>query len=125
MNNEIAMFHIGRGGRFHNSGYLTFTGFRRIDECNDWGESFINNRDEKQRFCKPYMVAGNGHLLLDADELKIAMETGIGRLNFDYDYDTTYTTYTNNLNDVEIEAMRTSGQWGIEEVLEMYGITID
>ena len=118
---RVAMFHIGRGGRFYNSGHLTFVGFNKINECHDWQQNtFDKTRDEKGKFCKPYLIDCSGNVLMDADQYQEAVETGIGILNFDHDYDTTYTTYTDELSVAELEAMSENPYYGVDEVLEAY-----
>jgi len=118
---RIVMFHIGRGGRFHNEGHLTFVVFNKIDECHDWQQNtFSKDRDEKGRFCNPYLTDCSGNVLMDADQYHEAIEIGIGILNFDNEYDTTYTTYTDELSVAELEAMSENPYYGVDEVLEAY-----
>lgn len=104
--NESTMvaFHIGRGGRFYNGGHLTFLGEGKI-------------ADFTEDCCAPSTILvdedGNEELIVDM-ETPDAMWTdengngvgltneeykdGIGRIDMDGEYDTTYTTY---LKDVE------------------------
>ena len=120
LENRVAMFHIGRGGRFYNGGHLTFVGFKKIDECEDWNGAFEQNRDKNSRFCKTYLTDGNGNVLMDADEYKVAIETGIGCLGLDGEYDTTYTTYTDELTDNQLRAMDKNRMYGVDEILKLY-----
>lgn len=89
----IVAFHIGRGGRFYNQGHLTFVGEKKIG---DFIEELFWDEDE------------NGNAIPDA-ELRTEtghevgctwaeVETGIGRIDIDGDYD---TTYTKKLSEVE------------------------
>ena len=118
------MFHIGRSGRFHNACHLTFKGLNRIDQCHDWSQNtFIRERDfATGKFCNPYLADCSGNQLMNSDELKTALETGIGRLEFDGNYDTTYTTYTDELTEDELYAMsKERGYAYVDEILETYG----
>ena len=65
-NDKIVCFHTGRGGRFHNPGHRTYVGeFDIQDMLNSWlaDKTFINERDEKGRFSKPYVTDCSGELL--------------------------------------------------------------
>ena len=118
---RVAMFNIGRGGRFNNGGNLTFEGFKRINECHDWSQNtFEINRDSKSKFCKKFLVDGSGNQLMNATEYMTALETGIGCLDFDGEYDTTYTTYTDELSNDELCAMSKNREYGVDEILKLY-----
>jgi hypothetical protein len=116
MKNTILAFHIGKGGHFNNGGHLTFRGQYTIEEImNLRAESrwhFYQDRDNKGRFTSPHYVDHNGNYLISEKEV----QSGIGKLEWDYTYDTDYTTYAKDLNDQEAhlvleEAMRFEGQY--------------
>lgn len=101
---EIMMFHIGRGGTFNSQGHLSFKGSERIDECYDWSEQFIHDTDESGKLLPEeewILLDSNGNEIMDSKELRIALNTGIGTLNIDGDYDTTYTTYLKDVSEEE------------------------
>jgi len=96
--NTIVAFHIGRGGRFNNSGHKTFIGEKRIDAFVD--DLFIRNRDEDGRFMTPEYVDFNGDPVgLTQKEA----DSGIGTINIDHAYDTTYACGISDLDEGEIE----------------------
>lgn len=77
--NTIVAFHIGRGGRFNNDGHITFLGQHTIDEFVH--DLFISD-DEG------FYKTESGH---NTGLTKEAAESGIGRIDIDGGYDTTYT----------------------------------
>lgn len=89
----IVAFHVGRGGQFNNQGHLTFVGENKIG---DFIEDLFWDTDDK------------GNALPDAELRKETgnlvgctwkeVESGIGRIDIDGDYNTTYTM---KLSDVE------------------------
>jgi hypothetical protein len=104
VNKTILHFHIGRGGRFNNPGFLTFEGVRNLqDVLNLYGDKhwwFIYERDAKGRFCTPYLTDSNGNSFgLTVKEI----ELGIGIWEIDNDFNTHYTKYAEDLNDDEIK----------------------
>jgi hypothetical protein len=108
--NEIVCFHIGRGGRFYNSGHLTFEGVKSITQTSAYDKLFIDEdatddtefRDE----------CGNGVDLTQGEA-----NTGIGRINIDNDYDTTYTCMIKDLDESEINAIEASSGWEKEIII--------
>jgi len=123
----IVAFHIGRGGRFKNAGHLTFFGCQTIGDVMDrradsrW--TSFKDRDEKGRFCKPHYVDHNGNEIITQDEVS----SGVGRIEWDGQYDTDYTKYAEDCNDSERdlifdEAQRHSGQYAsnypLSEIIE-------
>ena len=85
-NDKIVCFHTGRGGRFHNPGHRTYVGeFDIQDMLNSWlaDKTFINERDEKGRFSKPYVTDCSGRTVVDAEDLA----SGVGTIDFDGIYD--------------------------------------
>ena len=101
--NEILMFHICGGGG--NRRRLEFKGSEKITNCHTWETLFASNRDERGRFCAEYLHDCNGNPIMDSEELKEAMSTGMGCLNIDGDCDTTYTSYLKDLSEAEYQAI--------------------
>lgn len=93
----IVAFHIGRGGRFNNGGHLTFLGEGKIS---DYTEDCMNPVmiDENSDSDQPELIEdnspeaewtdynGNSVGLTNAE-----YQSGIGRINIDLEYNTTYT----------------------------------
>ena len=107
----IAMFHISGGGG--NSRGLEFIGFKEINECGDWDAAFINEEDEDGNPIpeeERELTHESGRVLMDSDELKKALDTGIGRIEIDGYYNTTYTTYAEDLSEEELSAMVNPGK---------------
>jgi hypothetical protein len=86
----IVAFHIGRGGRFYNSGHLSYLGEKDI---NDFVENLFLNEDETM------YTDGDGNELLEVDN------DGIGRINVDGGYNTTYTCKVSDLDEQEIDVI--------------------
>lgn len=89
----IIAFHIGRGGRFHNQGYCTILGEHSI---NDFTNDLFSPMDEDGNEIEGEFRddSGNG-VGLTTDEAR----TGIGCIDIDGDYDTTYTI---RISDIDI-----------------------
>lgn len=83
----IVAFHIGRGGRFYNSGHTSYIGERII---NDFTNDLFLNKDET------FYTDGNGTEILEVDN------DGTGKINIDYEYDTTYACKVSDLSEEEI-----------------------
>lgn len=69
----LAVFHITRGGRFHNAGHKEFFGFFTYDDfvsylC-DYKDMWDKNRDNKGRFCKKYYTDGTGNHVADHGDM--------------------------------------------------------
>jgi hypothetical protein len=145
----IVAFHIGRGGRFHNPGFLTFIGENKISKYTDdlflsfdmtaalklvklkftdyfWKNGQIDGRkdiesyfidlitDEKyddlqeifgitlqQLGEKEHRDAnGNSTGLTEAES-----DSGIGRINIDDSYDTTYTCLLSDCDEKQLQAI--------------------
>ena len=96
----IVAFHIGRGGRFYNSGHLSYIGENTINSFTN--DLFLN---ESQTM----YTDTNGNELLPVEN------NGIGCIDIDGEYDTTYTCKVSDLNDNEIQAIvnRGAGWYGI------------
>jgi len=94
-------FHIGRGGRFYNSGYVTYMGemdIHKLIELND-NHLFYRDKNKNGRFCSPYYSDLNGNEIITIKETK----TNVGVLNFDNDYDTYICKRLSDCTEKELE----------------------
>lgn len=112
-NKTIAMFHISGGGG--NQKKLSFVGFKPISKCADF-ETELFLRDEKGK-CVDDVAGRNPNKLHWTDssghDVGLTYEeylSGIGTINIDGDYNTTYTLYAADLNEDELYAMVNPGQ---------------
>jgi len=108
-NTMILKFHIGRGGRFNNQGFLTFIGEERIDEGYPFEELFSD--DER----KEYIDSSGNDVGLTFDEA----ESGIGVIDIDGEYNTTYTTTKDNLTIKEKIAIAEYMPYNCSELLNI------
>lgn len=97
----IVAFHIGKGGRYYNSGHLSYI-----------GEHTINY------FTNDLFLSENESEYLDPNGEKVGLlfdNNGIGRIDIDGEYDTTYTTTVGQMTDEEVSAIinRGAGWYGI------------
>lgn len=110
--NTIVAFHIGRGGRFYNAGHLSFLGEYRIDDSR-----FLNDLSLSEDELV-YVDSVGSEVGLTVEEAK----TGIGRINIDGIYDTTYTKLLSDCDDKELEAIAKtedmSGYFAPDAVIE-------
>lgn len=139
--NTIVAFHIGRGGHYWNPGHLTFIGENRIGKyIDDLFLNYENEADiwkaieGRPNLEKKYMQAVEGDkeaLAFFAERLKMPFgekayfdgggkpvdlteaeaATGIGKINIDNDYDTTYTRLLSDCNERELKAISISPEW--------------
>ena len=86
----IVAFHIGRGGRFYNAGHLSYLGEKDI---NDFVDNLFLNEDET--------MYTNG----DGDELLEVENGGIGIIDIDGGYNTTYCCKVWDLDEKEINVI--------------------
>jgi hypothetical protein len=121
----IAMFHISGGGG--NSRKVTFQGFKKITDCYDWDmHCFLKNEDEEGNLLPEdewTIVGDSGNEIMDAEEYNVAMTEGIGTLNFDEDYDTTYSKYLDDISEDELRTIISEGaaaDFQKEEALTVY-----
>jgi hypothetical protein len=160
MSNErkIVAFHIGRGGRFNNPGYLRFIGEKKIgDFTDDLYPDYENRADFKDRLgwdeeyeegvkcILDYMTDRDLESLekyygITEDQLgeygyfkgngshsglyEKQVDSGIGRINIDNDYDTIYTAYLDECSDSEINAIIDSNVWNKEDLLDEYAESV-
>lgn len=109
-------FHIGRGGQFYNAGHTTFIGefdfqtlmIKRSDHL------FIQNRDEKGRFCAAFQTDLNGRTMVEAANMN-CLE---GRIEWDGNYDTDVVKLIENCTDSELRIIAESTEWKSGDVEE-------
>lgn len=109
---NIIAFKIGRGGRFNNSGHLTF--LSRGISILSFPEVINNTFDTK----KGNLTDQSGNEVMDAKDFKKAKQTGIGRVDFDGDYNTIYTTLLNDLTEEEILAIQKDNSYDADTLNE-------
>lgn len=114
MKQLFVRFHVGRGGRFYNQGYLSFINEDNfqdlISACKDDANLFEVNSvyDEETDTEKDlpeeewYLYDAGNKILVQGKE---AMEAETGCLDWDGEYDTDYVKTTDELNDKEIECL--------------------
>lgn len=114
-NRVIVSFHIGRGGRFYNSGHKTYLGEKNFQDLiqSESGNLCIVNRDEQGKFIKPTILDDSGNVVSTDD-----INSLIGILDFDGDYDTSIAKYLENCTDDEIDLIRKSDEPKSEELIE-------
>jgi len=106
---KILKFYVGRGGRFNNAGHISYVGEERIDEGSAFNDLMYDEENDE------YLdSAGNP---LHDDLTKEDLESGIGTINIDHGYDTTYTKYPNNLNQNERMAILKDNPYNCGELL--------
>lgn len=113
-------FHVTRGGRFFNPGHLEFVGEMDFQELQSYLDShiFIKNRDEKGRFCKPYIADCDGNQVSYDD-----ISAMVGTIDLDGDYDTYYTIDAENMGCEERDAIRKAKGYtspGLQELVSSY-----
>jgi hypothetical protein len=89
VSDTILHFHIGRGGRFYNQGFITYKGEESLSDfvAHNGQNIFIDNDG--------YYMDGAGNSLGDAKE-----GDEVGVLDFDGEYDTDYFIY---MSEIEID----------------------
>lgn len=100
----IVAFHIGRGGRFYNGGHLTFLGEGKISDYTE--DCFAPVMvDENSNSDLPELIDDNSPEAewTDCNGNSVGLtnaeyQSGIGRIDMDGEYDTTYTM---RLGDIE------------------------
>ncbi len=144
----ILAFHVGRGGQFYNPGYVKFIGScNGIEDFTD--DLHIIRENEYELFDtiagrenlenKFYQCQDTGdwsffeklgfdigqEVYVDqvgnpVDLTVSQAATGIGRINNDYDYDSTYTCYLEDLDKEDLLAILYSEPWTINEYIKEY-----
>ncbi|MCL2312605.1 MAG: hypothetical protein FWC41_09015 [Firmicutes bacterium] len=102
-NNRIwHYFHVGRGGRFHNAGHMTYVG--TIDECDleckATEELFLRERDNTGRFVYTYIDDGSNEVI-SKRELDQGIKNGRLCVSFDGQYDSDVFVREDELSDIE------------------------
>ncbi len=144
----IVAFHIGRGGKFHNPGFLSFIGKEKIGKFTD---NLFCRFENEQKFKKRVEFDKCLDLITERnfDELEekfgiteemlgeeiyfdecgnstgltqLEVECGVGKINIDNEYNTTYTCLLKNCDEREIEAIKNSDTGEKYELLELLGI---
>lgn len=100
----IVAFHIGRGGRFYNGGHLTFLGEGKISDYTE--DCFVPVKiDENSDSELPELIDDNSPEAewTDCNGNSVGLtnaeyQSGIGRIDIDGEYNTTYTM---RLGDIE------------------------
>jgi hypothetical protein len=138
--NVIVAFHIGRGGHFYNSGHLSYIGEQKIgDFTSELFISYENQSDILRKIGKRKNLISRFEKCLDADDFgffeKLGFdlgekiytdsngrsvglsleeeESGIGRINIDFDYNTTYTCLLSDCDENELQVIQeTTGYRG-------------
>lgn len=107
----ILCFHIGRGGRFHNPGFLTLKSAEtEIMKTSAFNNLFI---DEDAKPEDEYRDASGNPIGLTVAQA----ESGIGMIDIDGGYDTTYTTKIADLSEAEINAVIDYKGWEKEIIV--------
>lgn len=103
----IVAFHIGRGGRFNNAGHLSFIGEHNINEY--VGNLFISEDND------------GVYLDFSGNEVGLSVDNdGTGRINIDYDYDTTYCLFLSDCDFKEIKSIKNSSEWNKEYLIDSF-----
>lgn len=95
---KVAVFHVGKGGRFNNGGHTTFLGMM---DYNDIYHTVFNPEKDLYEQEDGTYLDHNGNEVCEG-----IGEDGIFYLNEDGIYDTTYSKHFDDLQDVEIEIIR-------------------
>lgn len=107
-NKIIVAFHIGRGGRFNNGGYVTFIGEKNFQDLIGLNSEHLFEQNRVNgKFSKPYLTNLNGTIIVDSDEYN----NEVGRLEFDTIYDTDYCKYIENCSDKELSIIADSNKY--------------
>lgn len=112
MKKLFVRFHVGRGGRFHNQGHLSFVnednfqdliracGDKLLDKTSEYDEETGTEKEIPEDEWN-YHDCG-GKILVEGRE---AMESDTGTLDWDGLYDTDIVTTTDDLSDAELECL--------------------
>jgi len=89
-NKTIVKFHVARGGHFNNEGHVYYVGEEKIGQGVAFNDLIYNEEEGI------YLDSAGNPLHDDFNQKDI--ESGLGTINIDHAYDTTYTTTTENLS---------------------------
>jgi hypothetical protein len=145
---RIVAFHIGRGGRFNNQGNRTFIGeyeindsrfindlFTRVENIEEilkkveeleLEQDYIKSLIEEEKYDEVEKLTGIkvGELIYITDTgnpvglTVMEAETGIGKINIDHDYDTTYTKYLDEIDENELSCIKNTNEWNKDTLIE-------
>ncbi len=141
-NQIIVAFHIGRGGNFNNPGYLQYLGENTIGRYTDgltleyenylkfkdrygWDEILTlltdNNLEDLEKYFGITEEMLGKRVYFDSNGNKIGLsekevEEGIGRIDEDGEYDTTYTRYIDDCTEEEISLILNSTDYKSAEL---------
>lgn len=114
-------FHVGRGGRFNNSGHKTYVGtVNNLSDC--FGDSFLISEDENGTTLPDSewrLVDGGGNVILSGRD-EIESDTGI--LDWDGEYDTDIVRHLSECDDDEFQLILDTAERGayVEKVVLAY-----
>lgn len=100
--NTLVTFHIGRCGKSHNSGFVTFQNSGRTI-LQMPADRFVTTLIDDDS--KPFLVDDSGNILLDVEQYKKAEVTGCGFIDFDEEYDSIYTKKLVDCDEQEADAI--------------------
>jgi hypothetical protein len=114
-NKIIVAFHTGRGGRFHNAGHVTFIGEKNFQDLISMNSNnlFERNKDERGKFCKPYLTDGSGNHITDDD-----IKGEVGLLSFDGKFDSDGCCYIEDCSEFQLELIAKSNEYKSYELRE-------
>ncbi len=104
---SIVKFHIGRGGRFYNGGHLSFLGFEGLNE-HDIQNCFLNMETKEFEDGQ-----GNSVGLTEGE-----YESGIGTVDHDGEYNSTYAKYLGDCTEKEIFLIVKDSEDYIDTIVE-------
>ena len=111
----IVCFHVGRGGYHNNPGYKSFNPYvHSIQDLFDYG--FVNCEDEDGNELPDNewtLTDQGGNIILEGRQ---EIESPVGVLYWDYDYDTDIAKYIEDCDDEEIDLIYNTLISGIEFV---------
>lgn len=113
---KIVAFHIGRGGRFHNSGYKSvMPHIKKLNDC--FSENSIVISEDEDGKALPdeewELIDGGSNVILKGRD-KIENETGI--LDWDGEYDTDIVKYISECDENELRLLiQTYEKDGLDE----------
>lgn len=130
----IVAFHIGRGGRFHNPGHLSFYGENKIGNYTNYlflsfenvlevGKKIKGKENLQAKFEKA--IEGDAEAIAFFERIGLGLgeviytdcngnpvglthseeQTGVGCINMDNAYDTTYTCFLKDIDESEAQAI--------------------
>lgn len=105
----IVCFHTGRGGRFNKPGHVKYIGemnLRDVIYQLKADNTFVQNRDEKGRFCRQYISDAAGETVINQDD----WATGTGTADFDGAYDTYRCFDIEECNEKELKMIYQTGE---------------